>query len=86
MRKLIILLALLLTGCSVRGVAYDRAPSANVTHAVWDDDANRFICPANTSLWADEAEALAGRDDYAYCVLEHMRIANKRIEELNEPK
>ena len=33
--------------------------------ASWDG--HRFSCPAGLNLWADENEALAGKD-YAYCV------------------
>ena len=34
-------------------------------HATWNGQ--HFTCPANTDIWADESEALAGKD-CAYCV------------------
>ncbi len=40
---------------------------ARATHAKWDGQ--RYSCPAGTDLWASESEALAGRDDYTYCVV-----------------
>lgn len=36
-----------------------------VRHAKWDGQ--RFTCPAHTDVWADESEALAGKD-YVYCI------------------
>jgi hypothetical protein len=38
-----------------------------IRHAKWDG--KRFNCPINTDLWADESEALAGKD-YVYCIPE----------------
>ena len=35
-------------------------------HATWDG--TRFSCPAKTDVWASEPEALAGREDYVYCI------------------
>lgn len=34
--------------------------------AEWDGQ--RFVCPARTSMWVSESEALAGKQDYVYCV------------------
>jgi hypothetical protein len=36
------------------------------SHAKWDGE--RFSCPGGTDIWADENEAIAGKDDYAYCI------------------
>lgn len=36
------------------------------THATWDGE--RFACPAGTDMWADENEALAGKEEYVYCI------------------
>lgn len=41
------------------------AHSVSAIPATWDG--HRFNCPDGKSLWADENEALAGKD-YAYCV------------------
>ena len=39
-----------------------------VRHARWDGV--RFSCPAHYDIWASEPEALAGHDDYVYCIPE----------------
>jgi hypothetical protein len=44
------------------------APKLKVTHADWDG--TRFVCPIGTDEWASEREAIAGKDDYVYCVPE----------------
>lgn len=41
------------------------AHSVSAIPATWDG--TRFTCPADRNLWADEGEALAGKDS-AYCV------------------
>ena len=33
--------------------------------ATWDG--KKFVCPAGMFVWADESEAVAGKDDFAYC-------------------
>jgi len=33
--------------------------------ATWDG--TRFTCPKGMFVWADESEAAAGKDDFAYC-------------------
>jgi len=33
--------------------------------AKWDGQ--KFTCPDGFFVWADEGEAIAGKDDYAYC-------------------
>jgi hypothetical protein len=33
--------------------------------ATWDG--KRFTCPQGMFVWADESEAVAGKDDFAYC-------------------
>ena len=50
-------LLLMLTGCR---------QSPTVIHAKWNGQ--QFTCPIGMDVWADEREAIAGKDDYVYCV------------------
>ncbi len=44
-----------LAGCGARPI-----------HAKWDG--KTFTCPPDTDLWADEGEAVAGKNNFVYCM------------------
>jgi hypothetical protein len=43
-------------------------PVASAVHATWDS--GKWSCPSGGDLWADEGAAIAGHNDYAYCVVQ----------------
>lgn len=57
--------AIALAVLAVGGWLYARG-GQHAAHAVWDGE--RFVCPERTDMWADENEALQGKDDYVYCI------------------
>lgn len=52
-------------------VAFSWSPAPKVTHAKWTGA--RFVCPESTDMWVSEPEAVAGRQDYVYCIAEGSR-------------
>lgn len=65
MYKIYICIGILLLASYTPTRTHTHTRTITVTHAKWDGE--RFMC-ARGDLWASEPEAIAGKDDFVYCV------------------